>query len=122
MRAEGAARAWAKHQGYTFVSRDALTPLLGYDLLFRDDADDELQVEVKGYSSDKLNVVHLQPSQVRRAEEAAAGTPPDWRLYVLLRASTQHPKEVVLYPDKVVELVRSGGLAVSAYGPGFPAP
>lgn len=113
MRAEAEARTWAQANGYTFVSRDATKPLLGYDLLFKDDAEEELQIEVKGYSTDKLAAVNLQPSQLHRATEAAAGTPPDWRLYALLRASTNRPLEVIRLPQEVVDLVESGGIGVN---------
>jgi hypothetical protein len=113
MRAEAEAQTWAEAKGYTFVSRDATKPLLGYDLLFKDDAEEELQIEVKGYSTDKLAEVNLQPSQVHRATEAAAGTPPDWRLYALLRASTNRPLEAIRLPQEVVDLVESGGIGVN---------
>lgn len=112
-RAEDAAIEWAKDSGYTFVSRDAWHPLLGYDLLFRDGQGQKLQVEVKGYSTNRLSNVRLQPSQVRRATEAAAGTPPDWRLYALLRAASTKPVEVVRLPHEVVTLVASGGIKVA---------
>lgn len=110
--AEESAEAWARARGYTFARRDAHTPLLGYDLLFRDDSEHELQVEVKGYSTNKLQKVHLQPSQVRRATDAASGKPPDWRLYVLLRASTSKPRAVILHPGEVLDLVRSRGISI----------
>lgn len=112
LKAEESAKAWARARGYTFVRRDALTPLLGYDLLFRDGSERELQVEVKGYSTDKLHEVHLQPSQVQRAREAISGKPPDWRLYVLLRASTSKPTSRIFHPAEVVNLVTSGGISV----------
>jgi len=113
-RAELEATEWAKRQGYTFVSRDALTPLLGYDLLFEDGQGLQLQVEAKGYTTDLLMNVHLQPSQVARAAQAAAGAPPDWRLYALLRAASLTPLEVVRLPQEVVDLVASGGIKVAA--------
>jgi hypothetical protein len=110
LRAEEAAKAWAEANDYVFVSRDALTPPLGYDLLFRDGNGDELQVEVKGYSTDKLAEVHLQPSQIDRATSAAGGTPPDWRLYVMLRAATKRPDERAYFPREVLLLLARGEL------------
>jgi hypothetical protein len=112
-RAEHAATEWAKQQGYEFVRRDAVKPLLGYDLLFKDGRGQQLQVEVKGYSTARLANVHLQQSQVHRATEAAAGMPPDWRLYALLRASSATPLEVVHLPQEVVDLVAAGGIKVA---------
>jgi hypothetical protein len=50
---------------------------------------------------------------LHRATEAAAGTPPDWRLYALLRASTNRPLEVIRLPQEVVDLVESGGIGVN---------
>jgi hypothetical protein len=112
MRAEEAAKQWATDKGYLFVARDAWIKLAGYDLLFADGNGAALQVEVKGYSTDKLSDVHLQRSQVTRAEEAARGISPDWRLYVLLKASTKRPVEHVYRPDEVLRLVSRGELSV----------
>lgn len=109
-KAEAAASRWASSHGFSLIRRDALVPLAGYDLLFEDGSGRQLQVEVKGYSSSRLADVHLQPSQVLRAQQAAAGQPPDWRLYALLDASTKNPKEHVKTAREVLALLASGGL------------
>jgi hypothetical protein len=110
--AEHRAEAWAtehgylKRQGYQHVAN------AGFDILFMDANGRVLQVEVKGYSTRRLASVHLQPSQDRRAQDAAAGNPPDWRLFALLGAGSNNPVEYVLDSSTVVGLVASGGLQV----------
>ena len=118
LEAERRAEKWAadhgylKHDGYDHV------PLSGFDLLFVDGAGVELQVEVKGYLARTLATVHLQPSQAKRATEAAAGTPPDWRLFALLGAGTKNSHEHVRTPQQVVELLANGGIQVKGGRPG----
>ena len=75
--------------------------------------------EVKGYMDRRLDAVHLQPSQAWRATDAAAGIPPDWRLYALLGAGSKKSTEYVVGPDRVVQLLAAGGLHVKG---GWPAP
>lgn len=114
--AERRAESWAANNGYLKVGEYQHVPLAGFDLLFIDSAGDELQVEGKSYLNRQLAAVHLQPSQARRATDAAAGQPPAWRLYALRGAGTKHPDEHVLAPDRVVELLANGGLQVKGGG------
>lgn len=51
---------------------------------------------------DRLATVHLQPSQARWAADAA-GTPPDWRLFVLSARGTKNPDEDFVMRNRVVE-------------------
>ncbi len=66
----------------------------------------------------RVDAVHLQPSQAWRTADAAAGTPPDWRLYALLGARSKNPTEYVVAPERVVQLLAAGGLQVEG---GWPA-
>lgn len=72
----------------------------------------------RGTFARSLATVHLQPSQAKRATDARAGTPPDWRLFALLGAGTKNPDEQVCTPDEVVELLRNGGIQVNGGWPG----
>jgi hypothetical protein len=117
--AERRAETWAAAHGYVKRAEFQHVPLAGFDLLFADAVGTLLQVEVKGYSSRNLARVHLQPSQAWRALDAAAGVPPDWRLFALLGAGSKNPAEKVLEPARVVTLVGAGGLQVKG---GWPAP
>ena len=110
--AERRAESWAANNGYVKRAGFQRVPLAGFDLLFADAAGKLLQVEVKGYASRNLASVHLQPSQARRAHDAAAGTPPDWRLFALLGAGSKNPSEVIADPARVIELLTNGGLQV----------
>lgn len=110
--AEGRAEAWASANGYVMRQEFQHVPLAGFDLLFVDASGHMLQVEVKGYSTRSLGSVALQPSQAQRAHDAAAGAPPEWRLYALLGAGSKNPDEHVLAPADVVKLIASGGLQV----------
>ena len=112
LRAEEAAKEWARERGYFCVERVATIGGLGYDLLFEGGDKRRLQVEAKGYSASKISAVHLQPSQEWRAREAATGVPPDWRLYALLDVATKRPREEVYEPHQVVDLVDRGILSV----------
>ena len=117
--AERRAEAWASTNGYVKRAEFQRVLLAGFDLLFADAAGKLLQVEVKGYASRNLASVHLQPSQAWRAHDAAAGTPPDWRLFALLGAGSKNPSEDVADPTRVMELLSKGRLQVKG---GWPAP
>ncbi len=110
--AEQRAEAWAALHGY--VKRQSFQHVAnaGFDLLFLDEQGRKLQIEVKGYAARRLRAVHLQQSQARRAHSAAAGTPPDWRLFALLGAGAKNDVEHVLDPPAVVRLISSGGIQV----------
>lgn len=108
--AEKRAQAWAQRHGYVLRQGFQQVANAGFDLLFADGAGRLLQVEVKGYSSKNLASIHLQPSQAQRAKEAALGVPPDWRLFALLGAGSSKPKEQLLDPTTVMQLLASGGL------------
>lgn len=115
--AERSAEAWAARHGYLKHGDYQHVALAGFDLLFVDAAGVELQVEVKGYMARQLAAVHLQPSQARRATDAATGQPPDWRLYALLGAGSKSPDEHVVTPERAVELIATGGLQVKGGWP-----
>lgn len=116
--AERRGEAWAAMHGYVKRAEFQHVLLAGFDLLFADAAGKLLQVEVKGYASRNLASVHLQPSQAWRAHDAAAGTPPDWRLFALLGAGSKYPTEDISDPARVMELLAKGGLQVKG---GWPA-
>ena len=105
-------RSWAKTNGYMYRASAEYTANAGFDLLFADAAGVELQVEVKGYSTSKLSGVHLQKSQAARAQEAAGGVPPAWKLYALLKVDSANPTERILTPEQVVARIAAGGLQV----------
>jgi hypothetical protein len=115
--AERRAEHWAAEHGYIKRANYQHVPLAGFDLLFADAAGRLLQLEVKGYSRTNLAAVHLQPSQARRAEDAATGNPPDWRLFALLGAGSRLPAERVLTPKQVVDLLAARGLRVKGGWP-----
>lgn len=117
--AERRAEAWATANGYVKRAEFQHVLLAGFDLLFADAAGKLLQVEVKGYASRNLASVHLQPSQAWRAQDAANGAPPDWRLFALLGAGSKNPTEEIADPKGVIELLAKGGLQVKG---GWPAP
>lgn len=107
------ARAWAAEQGLVFV--EGLSDMqtvggAGFDLRFFDVYDREVQVEVKGYRTDTLTDVHLQPSQVTRARDAAAGNPPPWFLHALLKAHTKNPERRNVTAAEAVALLDAGEL------------
>ena len=108
------ARAWASNR--LLVERTEINwqqvKLAGFDLLFEDRSRRKLQVEVKGYASPRLSDVTLQPSQERRAREAARGLPPDWRLFALLDAGKKNPRDSIHRPAEVTSLIDSGGIKV----------
>ncbi len=109
--AERRAQTWAARRDYLLLDLYQRLPLTGFDLVFANSTCEYLEVEVKGYSTDKLHQVHLQNAQVWRAHEAAQGAPPEWRLFVVLNAEAA-PSEQVLEPATVVQLVASKGLDV----------
>ena len=110
--AERRAESWAAANGYVNRAEYQHVPLAGFDLLFADAAGTHLQVEVKGYASPNLARVHLQPSQAWRAQDAAQGMPPDWRLFALLGAGSKRPTEKIVEPARVMSLVAARGLQV----------
>lgn len=115
--AERRAESWAAARGYVKRGEFQHVPLAGFDLLFADASGELLQVEVKGYSSRSLSRVHLQPSQAWRASDAASSIPPDWRLFALLGAGSKNPTEEIVTPDRVLQLLASGGLQVKGGWP-----
>jgi hypothetical protein len=112
-RAVADARAWADERGLVFVEGESDMQTVGgagYDLRVFDAEDNEVQIEVKGYKTDDLAGVHLQPSQVARARNAAFGNPPPWFLHVLLRAHTSSPTRRTLTAAEAVALIDAGEL------------
>lgn len=110
--AERRAEAWAASHGYVDRQEFQHVANAGFDLLFTDEQGQQLQIEVKGYASRHLRSVHLQQSQARRAHDAAAGTPPDWRLFALLGAGSKNCAEQILEPREVVRRIKDGGIQV----------
>lgn len=105
------ARDWATSKGLVEVSglsdcQDRR--LVGYDFRFYDAHGTAVQVEIKGYSTRDLAKVHLQPSQVARARDAAAGNPPEWYLHVLLGARSKNPQAETYRSAEAIELVDRG--------------
>ncbi len=82
----------------------------GFDVRFFDAAGGAVEVEIKGYSTNDLAAVHLQPSQVARARVAASTNPRSWFLYVLLEADTHTPTPVVLDAAATVAMIDAGEL------------
>ncbi|HVT78446.1 MAG TPA: hypothetical protein VHD87_15520 [Acidimicrobiales bacterium] len=117
--AEQRAQQWAAARGFALLDEYQRVPLSGFDLLFQDGAGQRLELEIKGYSSQQLARVHLQPSQAQRAQRAAGGQPPDWRLFAVLGAGTPTPTDRVVDPHETIALLDSGGLQVKG---GWPLP
>lgn len=112
-RAVADARLWAAERQLVFVEGVSDMQRIGgagYDLRVFDAHDNEVQIEVKGYRTDDLADVHLQPSQVARARSAAAGNPPPWFLHVLLKAHTKNPDRHTLTAAEAMALLETGNL------------
>ncbi len=112
-RAVADARAWALEHDFVFVEGESDMQMVGgagFDLRLFDAHDFEVQIEVKGYRTDNLADVHLQPSQVARARDAAAGNPPPWFLHALLKAHTKSPERRTLTAAEAVALLDAGQL------------
>jgi hypothetical protein len=115
--AEERAEAWAASNGYALSQRFQTVPLAGFDLLVADAQGNTLQIEVKGYSTDKLAEVNLQPSQAWRAVDAAQGQPPKWVLFAVLQVDSTSPAEMVVEAEGVVRLLDTGGIKVKGGWP-----
>lgn len=110
-RAVASARAWAAARNYVYVTEKSdaqREKLAGFDFRVYDAHDTEVQIEVKGYSTKNLADVHLQPSQVKRARQSAAGTPPAWYLHVLLSARSRSPQAQTFTASETVDLIDRG--------------
>jgi hypothetical protein len=86
--------------------------LAGFDLLFEDAKGNQVEVEVKGYTSPDLAKVRLQPSQEDRARTSVAGHTPPWFLYALLAVDSRVPDPRWLPARDAVNMIDSGGLQV----------
>jgi hypothetical protein len=110
-RAIADARAWAAEHDLVFIEGQSDMQMVGgagFDLRLYDADDLEVQIEVKGYRTHNLADVHLQPSQVARARDAAAGNPPPWFLHALLKAHTKSPQRRTLTAAEAVALLDAG--------------